>query len=60
MRLLGRGGLTVLGIAVLYFPGMAFGGIAAGVPEIDAGSAVSAIVLALGSLAVLRHRLRRK
>jgi hypothetical protein len=59
MRFLGRGGLTVLGIAMLYFPGMAFAG-AVGVPEMDAGSAISAIVLALGSLGVLRARVRRK
>lgn len=60
MRILGRYGLAVLGISVLYFAGVAFAISPADAPEIDAGSAVSAIVLALGSLMLLRERWHRK
>lgn len=61
MRFVGRHGLVVLGIVVLYCPSMAIaGGRPMSVPEMDAGSAVSAVVLALGALTILRDRWLRK
>lgn len=51
-------GLVVVGICTLVAAGKAAAVV--DVPEIDAGSAASALTILAGSLAVLGERLRRK
>jgi hypothetical protein len=52
-------GLVVVGVCTLCVAGTA-AAVVVVAPEIDAGSAVSALTILVGSLAVLGERLRRK